>query len=80
MKYEPHLMFYTSIHLVEAFIFGGAYLRREICVSKSIGPALQLKVNLSFCFVLVCIWGQFSNYKPPAGGLYLEGLIFGIIL
>ena len=24
----------------EAYIFGGAYLRREICVSKSIGLAL----------------------------------------
>ena len=25
-----------------------------------------------FCFVLVCIWGQFSKYKPPRG-LYLGG-------
>ena len=25
-----------------------------------------------FCFVLLCIWRQFSKYKPP-GGLYLEG-------
>ena len=25
-----------------------------------------------FCFVLLCIWGQFSKYKPP-GRLYLEG-------
>ena len=25
-----------------------------------------------FSFVLLCIWGQFSKYKPP-GGLYLEG-------
>ena len=25
---------------LEGFIFGGAYLRREICVSKSIGLAL----------------------------------------
>ena len=27
---------------------------------------------------MLCIWGQFSKYKPP-GGLYLEGLIFGIL-
>ena len=30
----------------------------------------------SFCFVLLCIWGQFSKYKPP-GGLYLEGRFNG---
>ena len=28
---------------LEALIFGGAYLRREICVSQSIGLALQLE-------------------------------------
>ena len=56
---------------LEGLIFGGAYLRREICVSKSIGLALQLEVNLLF---LLCIWGQFSKYKPRGdGGLYLEG-------
>ena len=29
-----------------------------------------------FCFVLLCIWGQFSKYKPP-GGFYLEGRFNG---
>ena len=33
---------------MEVVIFGGAYLRREICVSKSIELALQLEVNLPF--------------------------------
>ena len=33
---------------MKGLIFGGAYLRREICVSKSIGLALLLEVNLSF--------------------------------
>ena len=39
---------------LEGLIFGEAYLRREICVSKSIGLALWLKVNLPFlpCFTL----------------------------
>jgi len=55
-----------------------------------------------FCFVLLCISGQFFKYKPPRGlylegrfnggffvlpvwgayilrGLYMEGLIFGIL-
>ena len=35
-------------------IFGGAYLWREICVSKLIGLALYLEVDLPFllCFTL----------------------------
>ena len=42
----------------EGIVFGGAYegayLRREICISKSIGLALYLEVNLPFflCFTL----------------------------
>ena len=40
--------------LLEGLIFGVAYIRREICVSKSIGLALYLEVNLPFllCFTL----------------------------
>ena len=39
---------------LEELIFGGAYLRKEICVSKSNGLALLLEVNLPFllCFCL----------------------------
>ena len=36
---------------LEGLIFGGDYLRKEICVSKSIGLALWLEVN----FFLLCI-------------------------
>ena len=31
-----------------------------------------------FCFVLLCIRGQIPSTSPP-GGLYMEGLIFGIL-
>ena len=70
---------------MEWLIFGGAYLWREICISKLIGLALQLQGNLSFLFF-------FTSYPStiPRGGLYLErrskggffalrvwGLIFG---
>ena len=83
---------------MEGLIFGGAYLRREICVSKSIGLALQLKVNLSFllCFTLylrvifqvqvpggLYLEGRFNGgffWVTGLGGLYLDGLIFGILL
>ena len=87
---------------MEGLIFGGGYLRREICVSKSIGLALQLEVNLPFLLCFTLYLRQFSKYKPPGSlylegrfnggffalpvwggyiwrGLYMEGLIFGIL-
>ena len=57
---------------LEGLIFEGAYVRREICISKSIGLTLFLEGNLPFFFVLLCISGQFPSTSPP-GGLYLEG-------
>ena len=67
---------YFSKALFEGLIFGGAYVRREVCVSKSIWLAYSWKGIYRFCFVLLCIRGQFSKYKPP-GALYLEGRFHG---
>ena len=61
---------------MEGLIFGGAYVRREICVSKSIGLACSGKEIYHFCFVLLCIRGQIPSTSPP-GGLYLEGRFNG---
>ena len=57
-------------------MFGGAYLRREICVSKSIGLALYLEVNLRFlvCFTLYL---RAIFQVQALGGFYLEGLFNG---
>ena len=88
---------------MEGLIFGGAYLRRGICVSKPIGLALLLEVNLPFllCFTLY-LRAIFQLQAPRGGyiwrgdvtevffalpvwevyirrGLYMEGLIFGIL-
>ena len=65
---------YFSKALFEGLIFGGAYLRREICVSKLIGLALQLEVNLPFllCFFFV-FEGNFPSTNP-------RGLIFGGVI
>ena len=87
---------------LEALIFGGAYQRREICVSKSIVLSLQLEVNLLFWLCFTLYLRAILNQKPPGGlylegrfnggffalpvwgayiwrGLYMEGLIFGIL-
>ena len=57
---------------MEGPIFGEAYIRGEICVSKSIEPACSGKENYHFWFVLLCIRGQIPSTSPP-GGLYSDG-------
>ena len=61
---------------MEGLIFGGAYVRREICVSKSIGLACGGKEIYHFCFVLLCIRGQIPSTSSP-GGLHSEGRLYG---
>ena len=56
---------------LEGLIFGGAYLRREICVSKSIGLALQLEVNLPFLLCFTLYLRVMFQVQAPGG------LIFG---
>ena len=61
---------------LEGPIFGGAYVRREICVSKSIGLACSGREIYHFCFVLLCIREQIPSTSAP-GGLYSEGRFNG---
>ena len=56
---------------MEGLIFGGAYVRREMCVSKSIELAFKLEGNLPFLLCFTLYSRAISKYKPP------EGLIFG---
>ena len=57
---------------MDGLIFGGAYLRREICVSKWIGLALQLEINLPFLLCFTFYLRAIFQVQAP-GGLYLEG-------
>ena len=59
----------------DGLIFGGAYLGRKICVSKSTWLALWLEENLLFfpCFTLYL--RAISKYKTP-GGLIFAGAYF----
>ena len=67
--------FFRGLFL-EGLIFGGAYVRREIFVSKSIGLACSEKEIYHFCFVLLCIREQIPCTSPP-GGLYSKGRFNG---
>ena len=62
---------------MEGFIFGGAYLRREICVSKSIVQDLYLEVNLSFLLCFTLYFEDTFLSTSPLRGLYLEGRFSG---
>ena len=56
--------------LLEGLIFGEAYLRREICVSKSYIVGKKSNVFALFCFVFE------GNFKvQPPGGLIFGGAI-----
>ena len=59
LKISPGLNNFSKAFLrglfLEGLLFGGAYLRREICVSKSIALALQMEGNLPFFLCFICI-------------------------
>ena len=55
---------------LEGLIFGGAYLRREICVSKSIGLALKLELNLPFLLCFTLYLRAIFQVRAP-GGTYI---------
>ena len=72
-------LFLWGLFLEGLSIFGGAYLRREICEIDWASCIVGSK--LPFLLVLLCIWGQFSKHKPLGGrggrGLHLEGWFDG---
>ena len=92
-KMSPGALIYFSKALFEELIFGVAYVRWEICVSKSIRLACSGKEIYHFCFVL--LFESKFHVQAPRGayirrgdltedfcvtilrGLYLEGLIHG---
>ena len=55
-------------------MFGGAYLQREIRVSKSIGLALQREVNLPFLLCFTLYLSAIFQVQAP-GGLIFGGAV-----
>ena len=65
---------------LEGLIFEGAYLRREICVSKSIGLALSLEVNLPFLlFFYFAFEGNFLSTSPRGAYIWRGDLTEGFL-
>ena len=65
--------YFSTVHF-GGLIFRGAYLRREVCVSKSIGLALYLEVNLAFFLCLTLYLRAIFQVQGP-GGLIFGGAI-----
>ena len=63
---------------MEGLIFGGAYLQREICISKLVGLALQLEVNLLFLLYFTLYLMAIFQVQAPGRGLFSE--FYGIPL
>ena len=64
---------------LEGPIFGGAYVRREICVSKLTGLTCSGKEIYHFCFVLLCIRGQIPSTSPPGAYIWRGDLTEGFL-
>ena len=59
--------------LFEGLIFAGAYLRREICVSKSTGQAFYLEVNLPFLLCFTLYLRAIFQVQAPGGAYNWRG-------
>ena len=64
---------FLGVLILEWLIFVGAYLWREICVSKQIGLALQLEVNLIFSLYFILYLRAIFQVKAPGGLILTEG-------
>ena len=60
----------NNILFLEGLIFGGAYVRREICVSKSIRLTLQLEVNIPFLFCFTSYSKAIFQVQAPGGRIF----------
>ena len=65
---------YFSKALFEGLIFGGVYLRTEICISEPIGLALWLEVHLPFLLCFTLYLRAILQVQAP-GGLIFGGVI-----
>ena len=64
---------------MEGLIFGGAYLWREISVSKFIGLAVQLEGNLPFLLCFTLYLRTISKYKPRGAYIWRGDLTEGFL-
>ena len=70
LKIGPGAHIFQRPFLRGLFFFGGAYLQREICVSKSIGLALGVGSKFTvFALFYFVFEGYFASTSPRGEGL-----------
>ena len=62
---------------MEGPIFGGAYVRRKICVIKSVGLACSRKEFSIFALFYFVFEGKFQVHAPQGGYIRREDLTEG---
>ena len=62
---------------LEGLIFGGAYVRWEICVLKSIGLLLVVGRKFTIAALFYFVFERKFHVQAPQGGLYSEGRFNG---
>ena len=65
---------------LEGPLFGGAYVRREICIIKSVGLDCSGEEIYHFRFVLHCIRGQIPSTSPQGAYIRRGDLTEGFLL
>ena len=66
----PKFTLALSLLFLEGLIFGGAYLRREICVSKSNELPFYLRVNLPFLLCFTLYLRAIFQVQAPGGHIF----------
>ena len=64
---------------LEGPIFGGAYVRREIYVIKSVRLDCSGNEIYHFCFVLLCVRGKIPSTGPPWAYIRRGDLMVGFL-
>ena len=78
-KISPGAPGLFSKALCEGLIFGGAYVRREICVSKSIGLACSGKEITIFALFYFVFEGKFQVQVPRGAYIRRSDLTEGFL-
>ena len=72
--------FATQYILFGGLIFGGAYLRREICVSKSIGASLIVRMKFTdFSLFYFVFEGNFPSTSTRGAYIWRDNLTEGFL-
>ena len=72
IQYCKILKMSPGAYIFQKLFLRGLSMEGNLCFKIDSASLIVLEVNVPFLLCFLCVWGQFSKCKPPAG-LYLEG-------